>query len=198
MLYLPNVFRSAIGFILLLSLQGGGKLLAQEPASVIALGEMREGVFEDSKVFPGTTRKYSVYVPNAYEASRPAKLMVFMDGRGYANSKGAFKAPAVIEKLIAEGKLPMMIAVFVNPGTVEATMEGGANRSNRSFEYDSLGDRYSRFLIDEFLPVAFGWLERFARSKRSRRMRHLFKRDLRVHGRLGTSRSVRESHESYR
>jgi enterochelin esterase family protein len=29
---------------------------------------------------------------------------------------------------------------------------GGGNPSNRSFEYDSLGDRYARFLIEEMLP----------------------------------------------
>jgi enterochelin esterase family protein len=26
------------------------------------------------------------------------------------------------------------------------------NRNNRSYEYDGIGDRYSRFLLDEILP----------------------------------------------
>src|SRR5262245_34002293 len=50
--------------------------------------------------------------------------------------------------------MPVTIAVFVNPGTVPATKAGAKERSNRSFEYDSLGDRYANFLVDEFLPVA--------------------------------------------
>jgi enterochelin esterase family protein len=50
--------------------------------------------------------------------------------------------------------MPVTIAVFVNPGTVPATMPGAGDRSNRSFEYDTPDDRYANFLVDEFLPVA--------------------------------------------
>src|SRR4029078_2354798 len=35
-----------------------------------------------------------------------------------------------------------------------ATKTGAKDRSNRSFEYDSLGATYARFLTDEFLPLA--------------------------------------------
>ena len=34
--------------------------------------------------------------------------------------------------------MPVTIAVFVNPGTIPATKPGAKDRSNRSFEYDSL------------------------------------------------------------
>ncbi|MEZ6121835.1 MAG: alpha/beta hydrolase-fold protein [Planctomycetaceae bacterium] len=117
-------------------------------------GMITEGVFEGSQVFPGTTRNYSVYVPAQYKTDEPAALMVFMDGSGYANPKGAFRAPIVLDNLIHQKAMPTTIAVFVNPGTIKATMEGAKDRSNRSLEYDSLGDTYSKFLIDEFLPVA--------------------------------------------
>ncbi len=50
--------------------------------------------------------------------------------------------------------MPVTIAVFVTPGTIPATKPGAKDRSNRSFEYDSLGDRYVRFLTEELLPVA--------------------------------------------
>ena len=62
--------------------------------------------------------------------------------------------PIVFDNLIRQQAMPVTIAVFVNPGTVPATKAGGKERSNRSFEYDSLGDRYANFLVDEFLPVA--------------------------------------------
>ena len=122
-------------------------------------GKVTSGKFTDSKIFPGTTRDYSVYVPARYKAGQPANLMVFQDGRGYVNPKRAFRVPVVFDNLIHKKEMPITIAVFVNPGTVAATMKGAQNRSNRSFEYDSLGDRYANFLVDEFLPVALDGLD---------------------------------------
>jgi enterochelin esterase-like enzyme/sugar lactone lactonase YvrE len=122
--------------------------------SGVPQGKVVTAEFSDSQVFPGTTRQYSVYVPAQYKADQPAGLMVFMDGAGYANPNGAFRVPVVFDNLIAQQVMPPTIAVFVNPGTVPPTRAGAKERSNRSFEYDSLGDQYARFLIDEFLPVA--------------------------------------------
>ncbi|MDG2128322.1 MAG: alpha/beta hydrolase-fold protein [Fuerstiella sp.] len=117
-------------------------------------GTVTSGQFSDSQVFPSTQRDYSVYVPAQYNADEPASLMVFMDGRGYANPKGAFRVPIVFDNLIHQKAMPVTIAVFVNPGTIAATVPEAQSRSNRSFEYDSLGDRYANFLTGEFLPVA--------------------------------------------
>jgi enterochelin esterase-like enzyme/sugar lactone lactonase YvrE len=122
--------------------------------SGVPQGTVTSGKFPDSQIFPGTQRDYSVYVPAQYSADQPASLMVFMDGRAYANPKGAFRVPIVFDNLIHQKAMPVTIAVFVNPGTIPATLQGAKDRSNRSFEYDSLGDRYAKFLIDEFLPVA--------------------------------------------
>ena len=71
-----------------------------------------------------------------------------------ANPKGGFRVPVVFDNLIHKKAMPVTVAVFVNPGTIPATLPGAAGRSNRSFEYDSLGDRYATFLVDEFIPVA--------------------------------------------
>ena len=117
-------------------------------------GKVTAGQFSDSQIFPGTQRDFSVYVPAQYKPDEPASLMVFMDGGGYANAKGSFRVPVVFDNLIHRKAMPVTIAVFVNPGTIPATAPGASNRSNRSFEYDSLGDRYANFLVDEFLPVA--------------------------------------------
>lgn len=121
-------------------------------------GEVNSGSFTDSQIYPGTQRDYSVYVPAQYKPDEPASLMVFMDGAGYANPKRSFRVPVVFDNLIHQKEMPVTIGVFVNPGTIPATAPGAKNRSNRSFEYDSLGDRYARFLIDEFLPVALNGL----------------------------------------
>ncbi len=117
-------------------------------------GKITTGMIDNSQIFPGTRRDFSVYVPAQYKADEPANLMVFMDGAGYANPKGSFRVPVVFDNLIHQQAMPVTIAVFVNPGTIPATADGAKDRSNRSFEYDSLGDTYSKFLIDEFLPVA--------------------------------------------
>jgi enterochelin esterase family protein len=125
---------------------------ARQPG--VPQGKVTSGEFAESRLFPGTKRQYSVYVPAQYKVDKPANLMVFMDGSGYAREGGDFRVPIVFDNLIHQQSMPVTIAVFVNPGTVPATKAGGKDRSNRSFEYDSLGDRYANFLVDEFLPVA--------------------------------------------
>ena len=106
-------------------------------------GNVTSGEFNDSQIFPGTRRDFSVYVPAQYKANEPAALMVFMDGRGYADPKRSFRVPVVFDNLIHQQAMPVTIAVFVDPGTISATAPGASDRSNRSFEYDSLGDRLS-------------------------------------------------------
>ena len=139
-------------YLIAASVSAEDDVRSQQPN--VPTGELTKGVFDSSKVFPGTKREFGVYVPAQYDATKPANLMVFMDGRGYLNPKGAFRVTTVFDNLILEKAMPVTIAVFVNPGTIPPTAKGAKGRSNRSFEYDSLGDRYSRFLIDEFLPVA--------------------------------------------
>ena len=48
--------------------------------------------------------------------------------------------------------MPVTIGIFINPGEVPSPDPGQKPRSNRSFEYDSLGDQYARFLLEEILP----------------------------------------------
>ncbi len=125
-----------------------------QPKADIPHGEVTKHTFASSKIFPGTTRDYWVYVPKQYDAAKPAALMVFQDGSGYQNPTGQFRAPVVFDNLIASKEIPVTVGVFVNPGTVPAGVPGGKDRANRSYEYDSLGDAYPRFLIEEFLPEA--------------------------------------------
>ena len=117
-------------------------------------GTVTQHKFENSQVYPGTTRDYWVYVPAQYDAAKPACLMVFCDGGGFAKRDGGFRTPVVFDNLIARKEMPVTVGVMINPGTVKAAEAGQQDRSNRSFEYDSLGDAYARFLIDEILPEA--------------------------------------------
>jgi enterochelin esterase-like enzyme len=106
----------------------------------------------NSKLFPGTTRDWWIYVPAQYKAEQPANVMVFCDGGGFVKTDGQFRAPVVFDNLIAKGEMPVTIGIFINPGVFPTTKPQEKPRSNRSFEYDSLGDVYARFLLEEILP----------------------------------------------
>jgi gluconolactonase len=115
-------------------------------------GTVTQHVFSSSKIFSGTVRDYWVYVPSQYDAAKPACVMVFQDGRGYVSEDGQFRVPVVFDNLIHKKQMPVTIAVCVNPGVVPAPNENAQPRFNRSLEYDGLGDRYVRFLLEELLP----------------------------------------------
>jgi enterochelin esterase family protein len=109
--------------------------------------------FTTSQVFPGTTRDWWLYIPAQYQPSKPACVMVFFDGGGYVKADGSTRVPVVFDNLIATKAMPVTIGVFITPGVFKATMPGAKDRSNRSFEYDSLGDANARFVLDEVMPL---------------------------------------------
>ena len=128
-----------------------------DPASVknseVPAGKIIEGTFSDSAIFPGTTRRYAIYIPSQYDAATPACLMVFQDGMKFIRPKGDWKAPTVFDNLIHAGDMPVTIGLFVEPGVVPAANEDSQARYNRSFEYDSVDDRYADFLLKEMIPL---------------------------------------------
>jgi len=112
-------------------------------------GKVEGPISFKSEIFPGTVRDYWIYVPAQYDASQPTPVFVVQDGMGRAKD---WKLPAVLDNLIHKGQIPAQIGVFINPGVVPAANENAIPRFNRSYEYDGLGDRYARFLIEEILP----------------------------------------------
>ncbi len=143
------------------SLMLAGNLVGQQyqfsadsmPQEGVPKGTVTQHQFADSKIFPGTERDYWIYVPAQYDPAKPACLMVFQDGKGYVDTEGHSRVPTVLDNLIHQGAMPVTIGVFVNPGVVPPAKPGGEPRRNRSFEYDSLGDQYARFLLEEILPT---------------------------------------------
>lgn len=107
-----------------------------------------------SKIYHGTTRDCWVYVPAQYDPKTPACVMVFQDGGGFQNPKGPWRVPTVFDNLIARKEMPVTIGIFINPGIIPPPhgKPSALPRYNRSFEYDSPGDQYARFLLNEILP----------------------------------------------
>src|SRR5688572_19897969 len=124
-------------------------------------GEIRGPFKLSSQAYPGTLHDYWIYVPAQYHASRPAALMIFNDGQAFMNPEGDIRAPDVMDNLIVRREIPVMIAVFINPGrTPEQPMASltswGDQTSNRPTEYNTLDDKYARVIVDELLPVLYG------------------------------------------
>jgi enterochelin esterase family protein len=119
------------------------------PQPGVPRGTVHEHEWSASRIFRGTARRYWVYVPAQYAASEPASLMVFQDGRMYLDPGGEIRAAVVLDNLIHRGELPVILAVFVDPG----------EPANRNAEYDAFSDAYATFLLTEILPaVRDRWL----------------------------------------
>ncbi len=118
-------------------------------------GELKGPFLFHSKILANTTRKYWVYVPAQYSADKPACVLVFQDGQRAINPQGALRVPVVLDNLIAKKEIPVTIGIFITPGQKGDNYPdslGNDNPDNRSAEYDSLGDTYARFVVEEMLP----------------------------------------------
>lgn len=107
-------------------------------------GKLSEKLVHTSRIYDGMTSDYWIYLPAQYDASKPAALMVWQDGAGHTDRNGALRTLNVIDNLIHQKKIPVMILVFISPGTK------GSQRM-RSIQYDTVNDTYARFLRDEIL-----------------------------------------------
>ena len=74
-------------------------------------GKVTEMPVWKSTIFPGTERKWWIYVPAQYKDDKPACVMVFQDGGGYKNW-----VPTVFDNMIAKGEIPVTVGVFIDPG----------------------------------------------------------------------------------
>jgi enterochelin esterase-like enzyme len=121
-------------------------------------GDIRGPFTLPSTAYPGTQHTYWVYVPAQYAPAEPASLMIFNDGQAFKNPTGNIRAHNVLDNLIHRREIPVMIAVFINPGRTpeqpEPTPQNWGDRdTNRPTEYNTLDDRYARVIVDELLPA---------------------------------------------
>ena len=112
--------------------------------------DITSGIF-----YPGSYHKYKVYLPANYDPDKAYPFTLFLDGINIYLSP-VVQANNVLDNLIAEGRIPAMIGIFLDPGDHGEGMPiyGGSFsdwNSNRSREYDSVDDTFVRFLLEESL-----------------------------------------------
>jgi enterochelin esterase family protein len=86
------------------------------------------------------TRRVSVFVPKQYVPGSVAPVIVGTDG----TDRLLFSA---LDSLIAEHKLPVMVAISIQNGG------GDAQGSERGLEYDTMSGTYAEFVEHEVLPL---------------------------------------------
>lgn len=127
------------------------------PQPGVPRGTISDHVWGTSRVFPGTNRRYWVYVPAQYGPSQPASLMVFQDGHAWLDPNDDMRVSIVFDNLIHRGEMPVTIGVFIDPGIfrteLPAKLGWDPKPENRSVEYDTLSDAYAEFLLTEILPI---------------------------------------------
>ncbi|QDV49292.1 Putative esterase [Gimesia fumaroli] len=112
----------------------------------------------DSKIFPGDdktldpkkpvreTRKIFVYVPAAYKDGTKAPILVTHDGPSRMDLVRNALDNLTISK-DPQRKLPAFIVIGVQNGGNDG------KGSERGLEYDTMSDRFARFINDEVLPA---------------------------------------------
>ena len=142
-----------------------GPLSYQQPG--VPSGTLSAKMVHTSRIYDGMKSEYWIYVPAQYNPHTPAAIMVFQDGEWYLDRNGKIPVLNVIDNLIAQKKIPLILCVFINPGYISGSpgtptynlVKAHADKwgrtlkdSMRSTLYDTVSDRYPRFLRDEVLP----------------------------------------------
>ncbi|MBY0502921.1 MAG: esterase [Bryobacteraceae bacterium] len=112
----------------------------------VPAGKLSAKMVHTSKVYDGMLSDYWVYTPAAYDAARPAAVMVWQDGAAYTAREGSTRLQIVIDNLTHQKKIPAAVHIFIQPGLV-------GEKRMRSIEYDTVNDTYGLFLMREILPA---------------------------------------------
>jgi enterochelin esterase-like enzyme len=140
--------------------------LAYVPPGVPS-GQLSAPLLQTSKIYAGMQTTYWTYVPAQYDPKVPAALMVIQDGQYYTDRDGNLPFLNVLDNLMADKKVPVIICVFVSPGKIGSAPQSPAYAAAKAYGekwhrevedgmrstlYDTVSDRYPRFLRDELLP----------------------------------------------
>ena len=112
----------------------------------VARGKLSAMKTHVSKIYPGMSANYWVYVNAGADLTRGAPLMVWQDGETIVGNADLLRLrlQIVSDNLVSKKLIPPMVHVLIAPGT-------GGNRM-RSVQYDTVSDLYGRYLREEILP----------------------------------------------
>lgn len=123
--------------------------LTPRPGVPVGRIEMFTMLAAESKFYPprglrGTnpTRQVTVYIPAQYKRGTAAPFIVSADAYGARNRQ----LPNILDNMIAEHRLPPMIAIMIANGG------GDGGGSERGLEYDTVSGKFAEFVEAEILP----------------------------------------------
>jgi enterochelin esterase family protein len=116
------------------------------PKPGVPQGKLTGPIEVTSKVYPNMKSNIWYYVPAQWDGSTPLPVQIWGDGQFYTGARpSAYRLLDTLDNLTAEKKIPLMVNVFIQPGSADG-------RNLRSIEYDTVDDRYTEFTVNEVLP----------------------------------------------
>ena len=112
----------------------------------VARGKVSEKHTLTSRIYDGMKADYWVYASPGVDPNMPAALMVWQDGQGLIGEYSRMRLFTVTENLVHQKLIPPMVHVMIAPG------QSAEGKAMRSIEYDTMSDRYAKFLMEEVLP----------------------------------------------
>ncbi len=117
------------------------------PRPGVSKGKVSQKQTITSKIYDGMKADFWFYASPGVDPAVPAPVMIWQDGQNVATGDlGRLRLFTVTENLLAAKLIPPMVHVMIAPGT---SPDG---KPMRSVEYDTVSDRYDRFLLEEVLP----------------------------------------------
>ncbi len=120
------------------------------PRAGVSPGVLSSRKTLQSRIYPGMAANYWVFANAGVDLQNGAPLMVWQDGESIVGNADLLRLrlQIVSDNLVARKLIPPMVHVLISPG------EGGEARGTRmrSIQYDTVSDRYGRYLLEEILP----------------------------------------------
>ncbi len=120
------------------------------PLPGVARGTLSAMKTLPGRVYPGMSANYWVYTNPGIDTVNGAPLMIWQDGETIVGNQDLLRLrlQIVTDNLVAKKLIPPMVHVLIQPGTGgEAT-----GTRMRSMLYDTVSDRYGKYLMEEILP----------------------------------------------
>jgi enterochelin esterase-like enzyme len=119
------------------------------PVAGVPQGKLSARKTLKSTVYPGMSSNYWVYVNRGADVTHGAPLMVWQDGETIIGNQDLMRLrlQIVSDNLVAKKQIPPMVHLLIQPGA------GGEAQTMRSIEYDTVSDRYGKYLEEVLADV---------------------------------------------